>query len=245
MLRRILTAATLVCLFAVPAAAQTVDEILARNLAAKGGLNKLRAIETLRMTGTMTVGPGMDAPFTMIFKRPNELRMDFTVQGMTVTQAFDGKRGWMVNPMTGSREPQPMPPEALRAIEQQADFDGPLVDYKAKGNTVELQGKDKVDGRDAWKLKVTLKSGDVRFYYLDAASYLEVKVEATTTVRETQIDNEGTLADYRPVAGVMFPHAMESGPKGSPMKQKMTVQKIEVNIPLDDARFAMPGKQTP
>jgi outer membrane lipoprotein-sorting protein len=245
MFRRVLTAATLACLFAVPAAGQTVDEILARNLKAKGGLDKLKAIETVRMTGTITVGPGIEAPFTMIFKRPNRLRMDFTVQGMTITQAFDGKQGWMINPMTGNRDPQPMPPEALRAVEQQADFDGPLVDYKAKGHTVELAGQEKVDGRDAWRLKVTLHNGDVRYYDLDAESYLEVKVEGSTVVGGTRIDNEGTLGDYRPVAGVMFPHVMESGPTGSPMRQKMVVQKIEVNLPLDDGRFTMPAKQTP
>jgi hypothetical protein len=243
MFSRLLTAAVTAFIFALPASAQTVDDILARNLKAKGGLDTLKAIQTLRMTGTMTIGPGMDAPFTMIFKRPNELRMDFTVQGMTVTQAFDGTQGWMTNPMAGAREPQLMPPEALKAIEQQADFDGPLVDYRAKGHTVELIGKDKADGHDAWKLKLTLKSGEVRYYYLDAESYLEVRVEGTSNMRGVEVQNEGTLGDYKEVAGVMFPHLMESGPKASAMKQKMVVQKIEVNLPLDDGRFRMPQKQ--
>jgi hypothetical protein len=245
MLRSTLTAVALASLVALPAPAQTVDEILAGNVKAKGGLEKLKAVETLRMTGTMTVGPGMEAPFTMVFKRPTSLRMDFTVQGMTITQAFDGKQGWTTNPMAGAREPQPMPPEALKAIELQADFDGPLVDYKAKGHTVEFQGREKVDGRQVLKLKVTLKNGDVRFYYLDAESYLETRVEGTTSIRGVEMQNEGTLGDYRDVSGIMFPHRMESGPKGTTMKQKMVVEKIEVNVPLDDGRFKMPQRQKP
>lgn len=242
MRHRLLTAVVLALVCALPASAQTVDEIIAKNIEAKGGLDRLAAIKTLRMTGTMTVGPGVEAPFVMEFKRPNQMRMDITVQGMTVTQAFNGKAGWMVNPMTGRTEAESVPPEALKMMEEQADFDGPLVDYAAKGHAVQLVGKAQVGDAGTYQLRITFKNGDVRHYYLDAARYLEVRVEGKATVRGSEMETEGIIGDYREVAGVMFPHSMESAPKGSPQKQKMTVTKVEVNPEIDDSRFQMPGK---
>jgi outer membrane lipoprotein-sorting protein len=240
MFRKILAGLALAALVAVPASAQTLDDILARNLKAKGGLDKIKAVQTIRMTGTMTIGPGMEAPFVMEQKRPNMMRMEFTLQGMTGVQAFDGKTGWQLMPFSGRKDPEPLPEDAMKQVEEQADFDGPLVDYKAKGNTVELVGKEPVDGSPAYKLKLTLKNGDVRYIYLDADQYLEVRTEGKTKVRGTDVDGESTIGDYKEVGGLMFPHALESGQKGSPQKMKMTIQKIELNVPIDDARFKMP-----
>jgi outer membrane lipoprotein-sorting protein len=241
MFRKMLAGLALAALVAVPASAQTLDEILARNLKAKGGLDKIKAVQTMRMTGTMTVGPGMEAPFVLEQKRPNMFRMEFTIQGMTGVQAFDGKVGWQLMPFQGRKDPEPLPEDAMKQVEEQADFDGPLVNYKAKGNTVELVGKEKVDGSDAYKLKLTLKSGDVRYVYLDADQYLEVRTEGKTNIRGTDIESESTIGDYKEVGGLMFPHALETGQKGSPQKMKMTIQKIELNVPIDDARFKMPA----
>jgi outer membrane lipoprotein-sorting protein len=240
MFRKILAGLALAALVAVPASAQTLDEILAKNLKAKGGLDKIKAVQTIRMTGTMTVGPGMEAPFVMAQKRPNMMRMEFTLQGMTGVQAFDGKTGWQLMPFSGRKDPEPLPEDALKQVEEQADFDGPLVDYKAKGHTVELVGKEKVDGSDAYKLKLTLKNGDVLYIFLDADQYLEVRSESKTKIRGTDVESESTIGDYKEVGGLMFPHALESGQKGAPQKMKMTIQKIELNVPLDDARFKMP-----
>lgn len=240
MRRRLLSGLAVAVLIAVPASAQTVDELIAKNVQAKGGLQKLKAVQTARMTGMMTVGPGMEAPFVIEFKRPNQMRLDFTLQGMTGTQAYDGKSGWMLMPFSGRKDPEPMPPEALKQFEEQADLDGPLVDYQAKGNKVELAGKEKIEGSDAYKLKVTLKNGDIRYIYLDADQYLEIKVEGKTTVRGTEIENTTSIGDYKEVGGLMFPHAMESAQKGSTQSQKITIQKIELNVPIDDARFKMP-----
>ena len=240
MFRKILAGLALAALVAVPASAQTLDEILARNLKAKGGLDKMKAAQTIRMTGTMTVGPGMEAPFVMEMKRPNMMRMEFTLQGMTGVQAFDGKTGWQLMPFSGRKDPEPLPEDALKQVEEQADFDGPLVDYKAKGHALELVGKEKVEGSDAYKLKLMLKNGDVRYIFLDADQYLEVRTEGKTNIRGTDVEAESTIGDYKEVGGLMFPHALESGQKGSPQKMKMTSQKIELNVPIDDARFKMP-----
>jgi outer membrane lipoprotein-sorting protein len=240
MRRRLLSGLAVGVLIALPVSAQTVDEIIAKNLQAKGGLQKLKAVQTARMAGTMTVGPGMEAPFVIEFKRPNQMRLDFTLQGMTGTQAYDGKTGWMLMPFSGRKDPEPMPTEALKQAEEQADFDGPLVDYQAKGHKVELVGKEKVEGSDAYKLKVTLKNGDIRYIYLDADQYLEIKVDGKTTIRGTEIENSTSIGDYKEVGGLMLPHAMESTQAGSPQSQKMTIEKIELNVPIDDARFKMP-----
>jgi len=240
MRRRLLTGLALGVLIALPVSAQTVDDLIAKNLQAKGGLQKLKAVQAARLTGTMTVGPGMEAPFVLEFKRPNQMRLDFTLQGMTGTQAYDGKTGWMLMPFSGRKDPEPMPTEVLKQAEEQADFDGPLVDYQAKGNKVELVGKEKVEGSDAYKLKVTLKNGDIRYIYLDADQYLEIKVEGKTTIRGSEVENSTSIGDYKEVGGLMLPYAMETTQAGSPQSQKMTIEKIELNVPIDDARFKMP-----
>ena len=181
-----------------------------------------------------------EAPVVMEIKRPSSMRLDFTVQGMTGTQAYDGKVGWTLMPFQGSTTPQPMAGEELQMMAEQADIDGPLVDYKAKGNTVELLGKEPVEGADAYKLKVTLKNGVVRTMYIDAEHFLQVKEESKRTIRGTEIEGETILGDYKEVGGMMFPHSMDSGQKGNPQRQKIVVDKIEVNVPIDDARFKMP-----
>jgi outer membrane lipoprotein-sorting protein len=241
MIRRYLTGLALGALVAASASAQTVDDIIARNLKARGGLDKIKAVQSMRMTGTMTVGPGMEAPFVVEQKRPNMMRTDFTIQGMTGSQAFDGKGGWQFMPFAGRKDAEPISSDDLKNIEEQADFDGPLVDYKAKGNTVELVGKEKAEGSDAYKLKVTLKNGDVRYIYLDADQYLEVRTEGKTKIRGTEVEAESTIGDYKDVGGLMIPHAVETAQKGSTQTMKMTIQKVELNVPIDDARFKMPA----
>ena len=154
MIRKLL-AGFVLALCAVPATAQTIDDIIARNLKARGGLENIKAVQTLRTTGTMTLGPGIEVPVVIEQKRPNMMRMDVTLQGVTIVQAYDGKTGWQINPMQGRTNPEPLPEEALRQMDLQADVDGsPLVDYKAKGSTAELIGKDKVEGADAYKIQV-------------------------------------------------------------------------------------------
>ena len=240
MFRHVLAGLALTALVAIPASAQTLDDILAKNFKARGGLDKIKAVQTIKMTGTLTVGPGMEAPFILVQKRPNQLRMEFTLQGMTGIQAFDGKVGWQLMPFNGRKNPEPVGEDELKQVQEQSDFDGPLVDYQAKGNTVELVGKDTVEGSDVYKLKVTLKNGDVRYIFLDADQFLETRMEEKTTIRGTEVDGEGSVGDYKEVGGLMFPHAIETGQKGNPQRMKMTIQKIELNVPVDDAVFKMP-----
>src|SRR5260221_10270011 len=144
--------------------AQTADEIVAKHIVAQGGVVRLRAIQSMRITGDVDLG-GMQAGFIEVHKRPMKVRRDISIQGLTLTQAYDGQNGWQIVPFTGKKDPELMPAEDLKQIQEQADLDGPLVDYKQKGNTVELIGKEKIEGATAYHLKVTLKNGNVRDLY--------------------------------------------------------------------------------
>jgi outer membrane lipoprotein-sorting protein len=243
MYKKVLGAVALAVAVAVSASAQTADDIIAKNQAAQGGLAKLKAVQSVRMTGTMTVGPGIEAPVVLEMKRPKSMRLDLSIQGMTITQAYDGSTGWMINPMSGRADPEPLPSEVTKLVEEQADMDGPLMDYQTKGSTVEFLGKDKAEGTDCYKLKLTLKNGDVRTFYIDADSFLLVKVESKTTVRDTDQLGDTIVGDYKDVGGMMMAHSMDSGQAGQPMRQKMTIHKIEINVAIDDARFTMPVKK--
>jgi outer membrane lipoprotein-sorting protein len=230
---------------ALPAAAQTIDEIIAKSIEARGGEAKVRAVKSIRMTGKFEVGPGMTAPTTMVIKRPGMVRMEFTVQGMTAIQAYDGKEGWSVMPFQGKKDAEPMAADDIKEMEDQADFDGPLMDYKAKGNTVEFLGKDKVEGSDAYKLKVTRKNGNVETSFIDADTGLEVKSITKAKVRGNEMEVETTYSDFRNVEGLILPFAIETGPVGTPQKQKFTVEKVEINPDLADAQFHMPPSAPP
>jgi outer membrane lipoprotein-sorting protein len=220
--------------------AQTADDIIAKNIQARGGMDKIKSVKSIKTTATMTMGPGMEAPGIMVQKRPEMARLEFTIQGLTAVQAYDGSKAWQIMPFTGKKDPEMMSADETKEMEETADLDGPLVDYKAKGNTVELLGKEKIEGTDAYKLKVTLKNGDVQTQYIDADSYLEIKEETTRMVRGTEHDFESSIGDYKDVDGLIFPFAVESGIKGTDQKQKITISKIELNVPADDGIFKMP-----
>jgi outer membrane lipoprotein-sorting protein len=191
------------------------------------------------MTGRMSVGAD-DLSMVVEMKRPNKIRVDTTGRGRSAVQAYDGKTAWGIAPM-GTGRPEALPTEMAKAIAEQADIDGPLVDYEAKGSRVELLGKERVDGRSAFKLKVTRRNGNVEYYFIDARSYLPIRAEGRRTIRGTEIEGGGTMGDYREAGGFLWPHSLENGAKGMPDKQVITIDKIEINPPIDDERFERPG----
>jgi len=245
MLRKLPLLTALTFLLTPLLSAQTVDDIIAKNIQARGGMDKIKSVQTIRSSGTMTMGPGMEAPGSMIVKRPDMARLEFTLQGMTAVQAYDGKDAWQIMPFTGKKDPEAMSADEKKDLEYNADIDGPLVDYKSKGNKVELLGKEKLEGTDAYKLNVTLKNGDVVTVYLDADSYLEIKEETKRMVRGTEREIESVMGDYKEVNGMMFAFAIENGVKGGQEKEKLTLTKIELNVPVDDAIFKMPAAPPP
>ncbi len=226
---------------ASPAPLPTVDEIVGRYVTARGGMEKLKALTTLRQEGRVNAGAGRVGLVTREIKRPGRIRFEFTVQGVTSVLASDGQRGWKVAPLEGEPGPQPLPDEVLVDAREQADIDGPLVDWKAKGSQVELVGREAVDGRDAWKLKVTLKSGGVLTAWLDVESANLVRTEATRLARGKRVRIETTFGDFRKTGGILFPHSVEVRAAGRPQVLRIAVDKVEVNPTLSDARFAPPG----
>jgi hypothetical protein len=229
----------LTCLAAV-ARAQTTDELVARNIQAKGGLEKMKAIQTLRIKGRLNQG-SFTALVGQELKRPAMARSTFTIQGMTAIQAYDGQTGWQISPFQGRKDPELLGEDDLRDLVEDADLDGPLVDYKGKGHTVEYLGHDTVDGDDVYRLKCTLKNGDIVYYYLDPDSSLEIRTERQQFIRGAVRERQTDLGSYKPVAGVMYPYSIETGPKSNPaVRARITIDSIEANVPIDDAAFKMP-----
>jgi len=218
----------------------TADELVKKNIEARGGLEKLQGVKSLRMTGTMSLGAQGSAPTILEFKRPSRVRWEFTVDGQTAMQAFDGTKGWVVLPFGGDTAPHAMSAEDQKGIARQADIDGPLVDAESKGNRIEVVGRARPDERDAWKLKITSKDGDVLYVFLDAKTYLQFLTETERTVDGQTMQVVNRIGDYRNVDGVKFPHSFEATSQGVP-SQILHFDTIEVNVPIDDARFAMPS----
>jgi hypothetical protein len=229
-------------LFAMPVSAQTSEEIVAKYIKTIGGAEKIEAIKTLRRTGKFTGGGGFEAVFIQENKRPQMARQEFTIQGMTGVNAYDGKTGWKIEPWQGKKDAEPLGEDELKQIQEDADFDGPLVNYRQKGNKVEFVGAEPVEGTDALKLKVTLKNGDVSYYFMDTDYFVPIKIESKRMVRGAEREFETSLGDYKEVAGVYLPHSIESGVKGSPNKSQITFEKIEANVALDESRFKQPAK---
>ncbi len=233
-------------LYVTPVAAQTVDELIAKNLQARGGEAKLRAATTMRMSGKVTV-QGMELPMTVTAKRPNMMRQEMQIQDKKVVTAFDGTKAWQINPMLGADAPQEVQGPQGEITREQSEFDGPLMDYKTKGTTVELvkgdspDGTEKLaDGTKVYKLKLTRKSGRVQYLYLDAESGIEVRTTNQIEQGGQTLTIDTEMADYRPEGGLMVPHSIRNIMNGQPFLQ-MTVEKVEFNVPIDDTFFKMPA----
>ena len=231
-----------VALAAVAAQAQTVEDVVRRYLDARGGIVKLRSVQTLRLSGTMEL-PGVSAPFVLELKRPAKMRTEFTVEGQKGVRAFDGKTAWEQLPLPGEK-PRPMSPEDAAEARSQADVDlSPLVDAAAKGYSVELVGRDRLPGGDTWKLVVRGADGPPRTMHLDARTHLVVLTLDRRSLDGKDVEFATEVSDYRSVGGLVFPHRIDVGPKGSPERQRLVIRRIEIDPPLDDARFAMPVRR--
>jgi hypothetical protein len=239
--RAFLTILVLLFVASVSAQAQTVDEVIAKNVQAHGGSEKIKAVRSIRISGKLSQG-AFRAGFRQQNKRPGKVREEALIQGMAQVQAYDGGVGWQVSPFGGRKDAELLSQDDLKGLIVDADIDGPLMDYKEKGHKAELMGHDSVEGTDCYKVKLALKNGDVRYYYFDADSFLEIKMENQSNIRGTVQFTDNYYGDYEQVDGLYFPFAFESGEKGNPARTKYTVDKVELNVPLDDALFSMPGK---
>jgi len=221
--------------------AQTADEIIAKYMKTIGGADKMKSVTTLRRTGKFIGGGGFEAVVVQENKRPNKVRNEFQLMGMTAINAYDGSSGWKISPFGGKKDPEPLGEEDLKSILEDADFDGPIIDYKAKGNTAEYVGMDPVEGTDALKIKVTFANGTVWHYYMDTDYFVPIKIEIKRSIRGADREYELTFGDYKEVNGLYFPFYLEQSAKGSQDKSKIAFDTIEANVPLDDNRFAQPA----
>ena len=232
-------------IIAAPLGAQTTrtptaDEIIARFIKTVGGAEKIQSIRTLRRVGKFTGDDGFEAAVIVENTRPNKVREEFSIQGMTGVNAYDGANGWKIDPFGGKKDPESLSEEEMRSIVEDSDFDEPLINYQQKGNKVELVGMDQIEGTDVYKLKVTLKSGDTRYYYMDTDSYVPIKYDTKRIIRGTPQETETTLGDYKQVGGWYLPFSLETRQKGSSGSQKITFDRIEFNVPIDSTRYNRP-----
>jgi outer membrane lipoprotein-sorting protein len=236
----------LLCFLPLTAAAQTADEIVNKALAARGGVDKIKAVQSQRVTGRISFPQGLEGTFVLELKRPQKMHIEISIEGQKVIRVYDGKSaGWMVNPFAENKDVQPMPDEELRSISEESDFDGPLVDYKTKGNQIELAGKEDLEGKPVYRLKLTNKNADIRFYLFDASTFLLVKWEGVRKVEEKEFPWESFFSDFRDVQGLKYPFKIDQGSPGTEIQQSLITEKIEINPQIDDARFAQPAAPTP
>jgi outer membrane lipoprotein-sorting protein len=240
-LHRPILLSLLLCGFASSLTAQTVTQILAKVFVARGGLAKIRALKSERVQGTISFGSEASGPFGVELKRPLKMHMLLTVQNKTMVRVFDGVQGWANNPFAGKTDPESMSDEDLKNISEEADFDGPLVDNAKKGNKVDLVGKDRVEDKDVWRVKLETKSGDVRYYLFDAQTFLLLKWEGKRRAEGKEFPVESYFRDYRSVEGLKFSFQIDSGSSATDLTQKLVIDKIELNPEIPDSEFTKPA----
>jgi outer membrane lipoprotein-sorting protein len=245
-MRNKLLSITLLLFLPLAASAQTADEIVRKVLDARGGVEKIKAVQSERVSGHVAFPRGVEGTFVVELKRPLKMRAEISIEGQKVIRVYDGKSsGWMVNPFAENKDVQPLPSEDLKNIPDESDFDGPLVDYKSKGNQIELAGKENLDDKPVYRLKLTNKNGDVRFYFFDAASFLLLKWEGLRKNGDQELPWESFFSDFHEVQGLKYPFRIDQGSPGTEFKQTLTTEKIEIDPRIDDSRFTKPQSSAP
>lgn len=179
-------------------------------------------------------------PFVMEMQRPRKTRVEIRFHGQTAVQVFDGTQGWKVRPFLGRHDVEPYNPEEMRVAVQQTDLDGPLIDYGVKGNRVELLGTEPVEGRDAYKLKVASRTGEIRQVWVDSQTFLDVMIDGTRKMDGKLRAVQTYLRDYKAVDGLMIPHVLETTVEGIRGSEKIVIDHVTLNPKLDDRRFTKP-----
>jgi hypothetical protein len=235
--------ALVMCLCAHAAFAVTADELATKNVEAKGGIDKLHAIQSLRLSGRMRVEHDtIELGFVAYVKRPGSIRYEASLQGLTQVQAYDGTQAWQINPFQGRKDPEKLSADDAKGLgEDAADFTGTLVDYKSKGYKLDYLGTEDIDGTDAHKLRVTRPNGDISLVYLDPDHFLEIRMVSRRIEHGVPVETVTDFGDYEQVAGVYLPFAQESGAKGSSDRQKVQFEKAQANPTAAATLFQFPA----
>jgi outer membrane lipoprotein-sorting protein len=221
--------------------AQTADEIVKKALDARGGLSKIKAVQSERITGRVSFSKGTDGTFVVELKRPQKMHVEISVDGQKIIRVYDGKSGWMLNPFSEAKEAQPLSADDLKDISDESDFDGPLVDAKEKGNEIAFVGKELLDDKPVYRLRLTNKNGDVRFYIFDAKTYLLIKWEGKRKTGEEELPWESYFSEFREVQGLKYPFRIDQGSPGTDVKEVLMAEKIEIDPSIDESRFGKPA----
>jgi hypothetical protein len=238
--RRLLRLAPAGLLLLLGGCRPSASALVAQAVAARGGLEHLRAIRSQRLSGKISVG-SVAGSLYIEFKRPNQMRMEILLPTRTVVRLFDGASGWTSNAPPGHLQFEPMSAAELSQARREADMDGPLVDSKTKGIRIELAGKGAVEGRATDQLDIIFPDGTIERYQLDAASHEPVRWDEQELIAGKRRDFAFTVRATRRVEGVLFPTTIDSGAPGSGPSQRVIIERIELNPLLDDARFRAPA----
>lgn len=242
----LMAAAALALLPATPARALDADQLIARHIEARGGAEALRAVRNVQRKGHLIIpGANYDISASTLVARGSGVRDEFSLQGLVFINAFDGKDAWKVDPSEGRKDPERMSADEAKPLLLQSDIDSPLLDYRAKGHSVEYLGLDDVDGTPAHKLRVHLKSGDEVVYYLDPDTFMIIRDVQKQLVRGAEQETETDYGEYEKVGGVYIPMTEDSGPKNSDssQKQQLVFDSAQVNVAADAAQFAFPVRK--
>jgi outer membrane lipoprotein-sorting protein len=240
--------ATILMVLAAPAAfGYTAAELAAKNVEARGGADKLSAIQSLRLSGKLLVnGDTVELGYVTLIKRPSSIRYEAQLQGLTQVQAYDGTQAWQIDPFQGRKDPQKLSADDAKGLSEDAtDFLGALVDYQAKGYTLDYLGTEDIEGTEAHKLRVTRPNGDVTYVYLDPDHFLEIRVVNRRIEHGVPNETITDYGDYEKVDGVYLPFAQDSYQKGSSDHQKVQYDKAEANVAADGGEFRFPAPSAP
>ena len=221
----------------------TVEQVVEKNIKARGGLKAWQKTETLAFSGKMDAGgkDNVQLPFDLKMKRAHKSRLEIQFQDQTAVQVYDGTTGWKLRPFLGRKEAEPYSPAEQRQAAAADDLDGPLLDYAKKGTKITLDGHEVVEGNEAYKLKLKLKDGSERRVWVDAKSFLEVKADGQPRVLDGKSHEVAIFyRDYKTEEGLVVPRVLETVVEGVKETHKMSIETVAVNKPIDDALFAKP-----
>lgn len=237
-MKKLFSALFILCMvFSLNLQAQDLEEILENHFDVVGQ-EKLAKINTIKMTGNVVQG-GMELPFVMYMSRPLKVKMEISIQGQQMIQAFDGESGWYISPMAGTLEPQDMGPDMVKDMKEQADFDGDLYNYEEKGSTLEFTGTEEAEGTEVYKLKLTKKNGDISNYFIDTETYIILKTTAKKLIQEVEVESETILGNYQMIDGMAFPFSISTGMNGQVMAE-IVITEVVFEVEIEDDFFAKP-----
>jgi len=227
----------------LPKSKLSAEQIVARNVKARGGSKAWDGVKTLTMTGKLEAGgkKNTELAFTMRMKRPHKSRLEIEFQNKTAIQVYDGKQGWKVRPFLGRNDAEPFSPAEAKAAEEWQELDGTLIDHVRKGIKVSVEGMDKVEKHKTYKLKLTMKDGEIRHLWVDAKTFLERKIDGQPRKMDGKLRQVSVYyRDYHTEHGLKLPHEFETAVDGVKQSYKMHIDKVAVNQKMDDKLFEKP-----